>query len=357
MATSPDATMLLVGNSRGRIMIFDVSRFAITEEWTAEDYERSVQMKNHWRAHITPVTSVSYAGGRDLILTASKDATIRVWTIDGAHVGIFGQHATWELGNPATYMPIPADVRGENQIENKRRAAEEARLMKLKKITIGRWKNEKVKVLNLDDIQLMASAAAAEPNENDEDVAARVKQIRRQAISKQTFAKWRSFVARQKAARSWREGVELDTTSGSRKFFTLDLQRRHRPLKPRKSVNSNAVYHTLDYYPLGDCKMPTKPACMSTSRIHGRTSNASLYAVVMEKTRREVSPRVSGIGSSATSAALGAFASGPAVTAADSSGATGASSVGKASRWSQLRKVATHTPVDLRFTETHSGRP
>ena len=47
-----------------------------------------------WQAHETMVTSVegvNYRANFDLLVTAGIDSYVHLWTIDGAHIGTFGQ--------------------------------------------------------------------------------------------------------------------------------------------------------------------------------------------------------------------------------------------------------------------------
>lgn len=47
-----------------------------------------------WQAHETMVTSVkgvNYRAKFDLLVTAGIDSYVHLWTVDGAHIGTFGQ--------------------------------------------------------------------------------------------------------------------------------------------------------------------------------------------------------------------------------------------------------------------------
>lgn len=53
-----------------------------------------LQPVQQWQAHETMVTSVegvNYRGKLDLLVTAGVDSYVHLWTVDGAHVGTFGQ--------------------------------------------------------------------------------------------------------------------------------------------------------------------------------------------------------------------------------------------------------------------------
>ena len=60
-----------------------------------------------WKAHSGPLVSIQHVGiwgGRELVLTASTDCNVSVWTLKGAHIGIFGQMATWSLINSNNWL-------------------------------------------------------------------------------------------------------------------------------------------------------------------------------------------------------------------------------------------------------------
>ena len=44
-----------------------------------------------FHGHLNVVTSLDYVDGRDCIVSASDDCSLRLWTVYGAFVGIFGQ--------------------------------------------------------------------------------------------------------------------------------------------------------------------------------------------------------------------------------------------------------------------------
>lgn len=63
-----------------------------------------------WRAHPAGISSVRCAevGGeegheQDLLLVASQDCTVSLWSLQGGLVGVLGKH-TWSLSNSATWQ-------------------------------------------------------------------------------------------------------------------------------------------------------------------------------------------------------------------------------------------------------------
>ena len=82
---------------------------------------------NSFQGHLKPITSVDYVNDKKLIISASTDCSIRLWTIYGNFVGIFGQREAWHipclaaqstlyamfpgLNKSRAPPPIPADIR------------------------------------------------------------------------------------------------------------------------------------------------------------------------------------------------------------------------------------------------------
>ncbi|KAJ3065105.1 WD40 repeat domain 95 [Podochytrium sp. JEL0797] len=145
MALNPDSTLLLLGGSRGHIRVFDLSAFLIdsnsSNKKEAKNYESQVVMKTFWRAHVQSISSVNYVNAHDVILTSSKDGTVRVWTSDGTHIGIFGQDVPWVIDDPSTYMPLPVDVKKESAIEKQHNQLITNHRENLKKDVIETWKH------------------------------------------------------------------------------------------------------------------------------------------------------------------------------------------------------------------------
>ncbi|XP_046569407.1 WD repeat-containing protein on Y chromosome-like [Haliotis rubra] len=79
--------------------------------------EKSVKtprLLNSFRAHVCPVNSIDFIEDRELIITASVDCAIRLWTICGRYIGTFGER--WKK-LPRTIIPdnikrnIPKELR------------------------------------------------------------------------------------------------------------------------------------------------------------------------------------------------------------------------------------------------------
>ena len=103
-------TFVVTGDSSGRIKVWDVSNLG--KRWPTEREFRYMALMSHfdvpsmgsttllysWRAHPRGICHVEYLTGIDGVITASSDCTVRMWTLSGEQVGVFGQSQAWTLG-------------------------------------------------------------------------------------------------------------------------------------------------------------------------------------------------------------------------------------------------------------------
>lgn len=68
---------LLVGGSLGHIRVIDLPSSMQTNQ--ISDFK----MVHYWRAHTVGLTSAIYVEAYDMILTGSKDANVRLWSMSG----------------------------------------------------------------------------------------------------------------------------------------------------------------------------------------------------------------------------------------------------------------------------------
>lgn len=67
----------------------------------------------NWRAHIECITNVILVDEQKIIISASLDCTVRVWTLEaGDYIGTFGQSENWNIYDSSTYQHpmVPYDV-------------------------------------------------------------------------------------------------------------------------------------------------------------------------------------------------------------------------------------------------------
>ncbi|XP_028518792.1 WD repeat-containing protein 49 [Exaiptasia diaphana] len=68
-------------------------------------------LKVRFRAHVNAISSLDYVSWRQLIVTASADCSVRLWSHEGIYIGTFGQKALWDLERiTADVKKLPHDV-------------------------------------------------------------------------------------------------------------------------------------------------------------------------------------------------------------------------------------------------------
>eukprot|EP01136_Pigoraptor_vietnamica_P017476 Opistho-1_new@62676 len=113
---------LCTADNRGNVKLWDISELVL--DVRATDRRKCLRLQITWRAHIQSIVSVTFIEERDLILTASVDCTIRLWTMFGEHMGICGQPNGWDLENlTICRRMMPQEV--QKMLEDERKFAEE----------------------------------------------------------------------------------------------------------------------------------------------------------------------------------------------------------------------------------------
>jgi hypothetical protein len=102
------------------------------------------------------IISASYVKPYDIILTASKDMTVRIWTRKGIstsgvlvsmvtfsgaglHIGTFGDQ-NWVLNDPGTYGILPRDLQAERDRDITRKEIATKRDENLKLSILATWR-------------------------------------------------------------------------------------------------------------------------------------------------------------------------------------------------------------------------
>ncbi|KAJ1340618.1 hypothetical protein BSLG_004712 [Batrachochytrium salamandrivorans] len=117
MATNTSNTLLFTGDALGWVCVYDIHEAALNKYSPME-----LPLLVSFHAHVRSVTSMDIIEALNVIVTSSADCTIRMHTMKGEYIGIFGQSALWELGNQHTYLhPLkPIDVMHMQLLETER---------------------------------------------------------------------------------------------------------------------------------------------------------------------------------------------------------------------------------------------
>ncbi|KAJ3227462.1 WD40 repeat domain 95 [Clydaea vesicula] len=191
MITDIDATILIVGGSKGYIRVYDVRSFSVDMK---KDYSTGCVLKSYWRAHVWSIASLGYANSQELVITASRDSTIRVWTINGNHIGVFGGDVSWYIDDPSTYAHVPEDLRMEAELIKQRNQLLEKQNESIKKNVINNWRGIAV--------ELGGSTTNNGKNEETaEEMNARLMALRKRNLQTHVIQKWNDHATSKKKVR------------------------------------------------------------------------------------------------------------------------------------------------------------
>ncbi|KAI9204974.1 WD40-repeat-containing domain protein [Polychytrium aggregatum] len=270
MALNPEVTILFVGGSFGHVRIFDIK---LAHFEAKRSHSSGCVLRKEWRAHVQTITGVNYVNTQDVVLTSSKDCTIRAWTLQGVHIGIFGQDQPWDLSDPATYMSAPTDTTHETQLEEQRKEMMSRQKELLKKNVIETWRELAHREFTSD--------------EEDKLFLERLKRLRSKAIQTHVTKKWKEYCIRRRNAQDWMITDDLrDVQYLKQSFFKFDSGRRHRHGRLNINAKHDSVYHMIECHPLDDipnCPMPgIKP---KATKAHDASKQANAQALRRERTQ------------------------------------------------------------------------
>lgn len=119
MVTDPTNSILVTGDTEGCIGVWNIEKYALSA--SKPGMRTKPRLLNRYRAHTKTIVSIQYIVhgelNKEMLLTASKDCTVRLWTIKGIYIGIFGQEKSWDINNIQTFglgkmdtQPLPPSV-------------------------------------------------------------------------------------------------------------------------------------------------------------------------------------------------------------------------------------------------------
>lgn len=115
MACNDNGTQIMIGGCYGHVRLLSVESLLadLYKEGSESDPSRSVI--NFWRAHLTGISSCNFIEHHDMVLTGSVDCAVRLWSIDGSHVGTFGDQS-WYFEDPSQRV-LPRDLQHEIEMD------------------------------------------------------------------------------------------------------------------------------------------------------------------------------------------------------------------------------------------------
>ncbi|KAL2911515.1 hypothetical protein HK105_209004 [Polyrhizophydium stewartii] len=267
MACDNDCSILMVGGSKGHVRVIDLK--ALIAEM--HDRQSNLVVTALWRAHMLSVSSVSYVRAYNMILTSSKDATVRIWTFDGMHIGTFGDRP-WVFGDDSTYCPLPPDLKQDQDLELKKAELANKKEAMIKKNVIETWRG----VFSLD--AAIDPGAEIDASVGDEkDKSKNLQKLKEKAMLSHVTKKWRDFWSRRKNVDDWTLTPELISVKNSKQFFSFDIQQRHRAPKPSVNVKYDSVYHMLHIHQMDEMQQ----AVVHPLRLQKPGKNGAAQALVL----------------------------------------------------------------------------
>jgi len=109
-------TFVFTGDSAGCIKVWDISDL-VEQSVRSQPISRAhIKILFAWRAHLRAVVRVEYLKGVEGLISASTDCTVRLWSLSGEQIGLFGQaepwrladHGSWLDAHPASLLRAPA---------------------------------------------------------------------------------------------------------------------------------------------------------------------------------------------------------------------------------------------------------
>jgi len=242
MFLNHDLTLLIVGTSDGNIMIYNVYP---TLDNLKDINDNTFKLKKIFRAHIAAITSVSSIDSQNIILTSSKDCSVRLWTLDGDFIGTFGQDDTWDIEDPDTYSKLPNDVYQQYLIDCMKKENEKntdyINRMKLKEKADKNWSLIKEHLNKLRRAVEKKNNESSQFNKPSNDTINKALDALKKAIE---INKLKS-----------NERTDLFHKESPIEFFTYSgLKKQSRIVPTMEKVRADLVFHHLNYHELDEIK-------------------------------------------------------------------------------------------------------
>jgi WD40 repeat protein len=107
MVVNTANSLLVVSDIEGFVSVWDIKSYCMDKK---NIINSKCMMK--WRAHTQCITKMSLIETWNVVVTGSKDNSVRIWTLGGCYIGTLGQQDYWNIEDTSTYQhPIgPKDV-------------------------------------------------------------------------------------------------------------------------------------------------------------------------------------------------------------------------------------------------------
>ncbi|XP_050415483.1 WD repeat-containing protein on Y chromosome [Patella vulgata] len=107
MIVNQSNSKLYSGDSLGFIYVWNIKNYCLIGLES-----QPPELLYSWRGHVEGVNGIDLVEEQNVLLTASSDCTVRLWTLEGHYIGTLGQPDSWDLYNPSTFQHpmVPYDV-------------------------------------------------------------------------------------------------------------------------------------------------------------------------------------------------------------------------------------------------------
>ncbi|KAJ3130047.1 hypothetical protein HK098_006759 [Nowakowskiella sp. JEL0407] len=133
MCVNSANSLLITGDSQGFATVWNIKETCLDDKTPMG--QEIISILYFWRCHMKSIVSVEIVEPQEMIITASTDCTVRLFTIRGEFVGTFSQPELWDLGIPETFQhpskPYEIELSELEDMDDKDVAVEKLRRQKI----------------------------------------------------------------------------------------------------------------------------------------------------------------------------------------------------------------------------------
>jgi WD40 repeat protein len=97
--TDSNNSVMITGTTLGYIQVWDINDYCIDIPYGQRPVREMPKLLNGWRGHTKTIVSIDIAEEKKLIITASTDCRVSLWTTSGKYIGTFGDKTLWNLSD------------------------------------------------------------------------------------------------------------------------------------------------------------------------------------------------------------------------------------------------------------------
>ncbi|XP_077156459.1 cilia- and flagella-associated protein 337-like [Paroedura picta] len=105
MAVSDNYSLLCAGDQQGSLYIWDIAEYA-----AHGPEDKPPLLLQNWRAHDCSITSVALMNDYHLLITSSLDCSVKLWSLQGEYIGMFGQNEPWNIEEKSSWKQFNPNI-------------------------------------------------------------------------------------------------------------------------------------------------------------------------------------------------------------------------------------------------------